>query len=128
MKAETTLLHVLADPVYYSSFEYSPIMGFAGMSTDIVPGPEPKELRNEAKKFLEKSKSHLGDPSIEVTVIDGNVAEEILKAAKNIHADIIVMGSHSRRGLEKILMGSVTEKVLHHSLIPLFIVPTKKEE
>jgi nucleotide-binding universal stress UspA family protein len=35
------------------------------------------------------------------------------------------MGSHSRRWLEKILMGSVTETVLHKTTIPLFIVPTK---
>jgi len=38
------------------------------------------------------------------------------------------MGTHSRRGLEKILMGSVAEKVLHHSLIPLFIIPTRDLE
>jgi nucleotide-binding universal stress UspA family protein len=38
------------------------------------------------------------------------------------------MGSHSRKWLEKILMGSVTEEVLHKSSIPLFIIPTKKAE
>jgi len=43
-----------------------------------------------------------------------------------LHADIIVMGSHSRRWLENIVMGSVTEEVLHHTSIPLFIIPTKK--
>jgi nucleotide-binding universal stress UspA family protein len=35
------------------------------------------------------------------------------------------MGSHSRKWLENIVMGSVTEKVLHHTSIPLFIIPTK---
>ena len=43
-------------------------------------------------------------------------------------ADVIVMGSHSRSGLDKILMGSVAEKVLHHTSIPLFIIPTKTFE
>ena len=38
------------------------------------------------------------------------------------------MGSHSRRWLENILMGSVAEKVLHHSTIPIFIIPTKKDK
>jgi nucleotide-binding universal stress UspA family protein len=38
--------------------------------------------------------------------------------------DIIVMGSHSRSGLEKMLMGSVTEKVLHQSSVPVLIIPT----
>lgn len=53
-------------------------------------------------------------------------AKSILKTAKDLHTDIIVMGSHSRRWLEEILMGSVTEKVLQLTAIPLFIVPTKK--
>ena len=39
---------------------------------------------------------------------------------------VIVAGSHRRSGLEKILTGSVTEKLLHDSKIPLFIIPTKK--
>jgi nucleotide-binding universal stress UspA family protein len=38
------------------------------------------------------------------------------------------MGSHSRRGLEKILMGSVAEKVLRNSRIPLFIIPVVENE
>ena len=58
-------------------------------------------------------------------VEEGDFAEVILKTARHIHADIIVMGSHSRRWLDKILMGSVTEKVLHRTSIPLFIIPTK---
>jgi nucleotide-binding universal stress UspA family protein len=41
-------------------------------------------------------------------------------------AELIVMGSHSRKWLDAILMGSVTEKVLHHTVLPLYIVPTKK--
>ena len=57
---------------------------------------------------------------------DEEVKNSILEAAKEVNADIIVIGSHSRRWLEEILMGSVTEKVLHHTLTPLLIVPTKK--
>jgi len=38
------------------------------------------------------------------------------------------MGSHSRKWLENILIGSVDEKVLHHTTIPLFIVPTKPKK
>jgi nucleotide-binding universal stress UspA family protein len=38
------------------------------------------------------------------------------------------MGSHGRRGFDKILMGSVAEKVLHKTTIPLFVIPTKNVE
>lgn len=127
MGAEVTLLHVIADPVYYSSVNYSAIMGFSGymdmepMQTDIT-----EALKKESLVFLEKSKQHLADDSIKTLVTEGNFADSILVTAKEIDADIIVMGSHSRSWLNDILVGSVTEKVLHSSAVPLFIVPTKK--
>ncbi len=61
-------------------------------------------------------------------VKEGDFADSILVTAKEMHADIIVMGSHSRRWLEGILMGSVTEKVLHHTSIPVCIIPTKQNK
>jgi nucleotide-binding universal stress UspA family protein len=127
MNASITLLHVINDPVFYSTSGYSPIMGFNGyidmgpMLLDSVDG-----LKNASLKYLEKSKQHLGDKSIQTVVKEGDFAESILETAKEIKADIIVVGSHSRKWLENIVMGSVTEEVLHHTTIPLFIVPTKK--
>lgn len=127
MKAEVILLHVMSDPVYYSSNEYSPVMGFTGymnmgpLQLDSIDG-----LKQASQQYLDKSKQHLGDNTIKTLVKEGDFAESILKAAKDLHVDILVMGSHSRRWLDEILLGSVTEKVLHHSTIPLFIVPTRK--
>jgi nucleotide-binding universal stress UspA family protein len=126
MGAEVILLHVISDLMYYSSTDYSPIMGFNGymdmgqLQLDTIDG-----LKKASLHFLEKSKHHLGDKTIQILVKEGDFAESILKAAKDLHADIIVMGSHSRKWLEKIVMGSVTEKVLNHTSIPLFIIPTK---
>ncbi len=128
MNAEIILLHVISDPVYYSSTEYSPIMGFNGfqetgqMQLDSIDG-----LKQAALHFLDKSRHHLGDKSIQTLIKEGDFAESILKAAKEYHADIIILGSHSRKWLENVVMGSVTEKVLRHSTIPLFIIPTKKQ-
>jgi nucleotide-binding universal stress UspA family protein len=128
MDAEVMLLHVITDPMYYSSVEYSPIMGFNGfMETSMFQLNSLDSLKNATQTFLEKSKKHLGDKAINTMVMDGELSESILKAAKDFHADIIVMGSHSRKWLENIVLGSVTEKVLHHTSIPLFIVPTKKQ-
>jgi nucleotide-binding universal stress UspA family protein len=127
MNAETVLLHVITDPAYYSSTEYSPIMGFSGymnmspLQLDSVEG-----LKNASLVFLDKTRHHLGDKTMHTLVEEGEFAETILKTAKDQHADFIVIGSHSRQWLEKMLMGSVTEKVLDQTTIPLFIVPTKK--
>jgi nucleotide-binding universal stress UspA family protein len=127
MKAEVVLLHVISDPLYYSSVEYSPIMGFNGfMETAQLQLNNVESLKKASKQFLDKSKNHLGDNSIQTLVTEGDFADSILETAKDLKADIIVMGSHSRKWLENIVMGSVTEKVLHHTSIPLFIIPTKK--
>ena len=128
MGAEVILLHVMSDPVYYSSTEYSPIMGFTGMEMSPVQLESIDGLKRASQYFLDKSKHHLGDDTIQTLVKEGDFAEVILESAKDLHADIIVMGSHSQKWLEKIVMGSVTEKVLYETSIPLFIVPTKKQE
>jgi len=53
-------------------------------------------------------------------------SESILNAAKDLHADLIIMESHSRRWLENIIPRSVTEKVLQYTSVPLLIIRTKK--
>jgi nucleotide-binding universal stress UspA family protein len=127
MKAEVILLHVILEPFYYYSEEYSPIMGFNGyMAEGSSQLDDVNGLKKASLQFLDKTKHHLGDKDILTKVAKGDSAETILKTAKNLHADIIVMGSHSRKWLENIVMGSVTEKVLHKTSIPLFIIPTKK--
>lgn len=127
MEAGVILLHVIADPAYYSSLEYSPITGFAGymdmtnIQLDSIGG-----LMTASQQYLDKTKKHLGDKKIQTVVEEGDFATSILKTAKDLHADMIVMGSHSRNWLENIVMGSVTEKVLHNTTIPLLIIPVKQ--
>jgi nucleotide-binding universal stress UspA family protein len=126
MKAQVVLLHVIADPTYYSSLEYSPITGFAGymdMSNDHLDSVD--GLIKASQQYLDKLKAHLGEKKIQTIVKEGDFASSILKTAKELHADLIIMGSHSRNWLENIVMGSVTEKVLHGSSLPLLIIPTK---
>ena len=127
MNAEVILLHVITDPVFYSTAGYSPIMGFNGyMDMGPVQLGSVDGLKNASLQYLEKSKQHLGDDNIRTMVKEGDFADTILETAKEEHANIIVIGSHSRKWLENVVMGSVTEKVLHHTTIPLLIVPTKK--
>ena len=129
MNADTTLLHVINDPVFYSTSGYSPIMGFSGyMEVSPIQLESVDGLKDASLQYLDKSRQHLGDKTIQTIVKEGDFAESILETAKEMHADIIVIGSHSRKWLENIVMGSVTEKVLHHTSIPLLIVPTKKQK
>lgn len=126
MGAEVILLHVVTDPIYYSTTEYSPVLGFAGhlemnqIQLDSVVG-----LKKLGQHFLDITKQHLNDPTIQTLITEGDIAESILSTANEFHADIIILGTHSKKWMENILIGSVAEKVLRKSPIPLFIIPTK---
>jgi nucleotide-binding universal stress UspA family protein len=127
--AEVILMHVVAEPNYYSTLDYSPVMGYTGFSSpEMMLLVDGTEVKRASQDFLEQSKKHLGDEAITTLLGEGDCAEAILEAATNLKVDIIVMGTHSRSGLDKILMGSIAEKVLRHSDIPLFIIPTKPEK
>jgi len=129
MNAEIVLLHVISDPVYYSSVEYSPIMGLTdSLGVDPLKFEGTDRLKEVSQHFLDNTKKNLGDETIQTKLKEGDFADSILAASKEMHADVIVMGSHSRKWLENIVMGSVAEKVLRHTSVPLFIVPTKKRD
>ncbi len=118
MNAETILLHVISEQmVYYSGYSY-----MHTFHVEIL-----NDLHKSTENFLNKAKEHLGDESIKIVIKEGEVAETILKAAKDQNVDIIVMGSHSRKWLENILLGSETEEVLKKTTVPLYIIPTKKK-
>ena len=126
MNAQVVLLHVVSDAAYYSSLNYSPIMGYEGFNNlDMISTENADGLRKAAQDYLDKSKQYLKDETIQTVVKEGDFAECILEAATEMNADVIVMGSHGRHGLDKMLLGSVAEQVLHKSTIPLFIIPTK---
>jgi len=117
MNAETILLHVISEqPVYYSAYTY-----IIEYQVDFD-----KDLKKTTQKFLDKAKDRLGDKSIKTVLKEGNIAENILKTAKELNIDVIVMGSHSRKWLDDIIMGSAAKDVLMKTNIPLFIIPTKK--
>ncbi|MGN6340576.1 MAG: universal stress protein [Ginsengibacter sp.] len=129
MGAEVILMHVVADYTYYSSLDYSPILGFdqfsnlGAMQLDSVT-----QLENAANEYLEHLKAQFGYSSIKTLIKDGDAGEGIVEASDNLGVDVVVLGSHSRRGLDKILMGSVAEKVLRKSKIPLYIIPVSEKD
>jgi len=119
MHAEVILLHVVFEqPIYYSSSTFMP-----QLQVDITGS-----LEESTQKFLDKTKKHLGDDTIQTVVVFGEIAATILSTAKELHADIIVIGTHSRKWLESILMGSQAADVLKKTTLPLYIIPTKKQD
>jgi nucleotide-binding universal stress UspA family protein len=128
IQVEITLIHVLTNPVYYSSSVYEPIMGFGGyVDTDFLGERISDGLIKSSLDFLNKSKHHLGDANIKTLVVEGDIAEVIIETAKTMKADLVIVGSHSQQWLEKVLMGSVAEKVLHENAFPVLVIPTKEK-
>ena len=119
MDAEIVLLHILIDLAHYS-------IGYLNM--DPLQLNTVVELKQASQDFLDKTKKRLGDETIQTLIKEGDFADSILATAKEIEADVIIMGSHSKNWLENIVMGSVTEKVLKNTSIPLLIIPIKKPQ
>lgn len=127
--AEVVLMHVVADNVYYTNSEYSPVMGFTGFSSaDVMEQVGVEELRIASMDYLNISKHHLGDDTIRTMVVEGDTTEGIIRTADEIGAGLIVLGSHSRRGIDKMLMGSIAEDVLKRTSIPVLVIPTKESD
>jgi nucleotide-binding universal stress UspA family protein len=100
------LVHVKAPPVAVYS-ELGPLAA------------EPAELAHELQARLEEIRPT--DPSIPVehSFREGDAAQEIVDVAEEVHADLIVMATHGRTGLGRLLMGSVAEAVLRRAPCPV---------
>src|SRR5262245_46329625 len=75
----------------------------------------PRETDDSRARFWEVlHRLQSSDPALDVEyhMTDGNPAEEILRLADQTRCDVIVMGTHGRTGLRRLLMGSVAEEVL----------------
>lgn len=71
---------------------------------------------------VEKSANAKGVKTKTVTVKSDLVSDAIIAAAKKHKADLIVMASHGRKGIKRLLLGSETQQVLTHSHIPVLVL------
>ncbi|PLW88195.1 universal stress protein, partial [Mucilaginibacter sp.] len=58
----------------------------------------------------------------------GSTADGILNCSEEFKADLIVIGTHSRTGIDRLLMGSVAEKVIRNAKIPVMVVPLGEKD
>ena len=116
-----TLLTVVEEPVYSAFWS-------DGLIAPEVLIPPPEELREEldrrAEEMLAESAGPLRAAGMEVQpkIRFGNTAAEILQEAEEGGYDMIVMGSHGRGVLGGFLLGSVSNRVVHHAPCPVLVV------
>ncbi|MBX3653659.1 MAG: universal stress protein [Ramlibacter sp.] len=100
---------------------------FVGVGADYAFGQN--EYMAAAKASATKALAMAGNAvkagglDCEQKTVEGHVVHEgILEAATSLGADLIIMGSHGRHGIEKLLLGSVTQRVLSHTTLPVLVV------
>lgn len=108
------LLYVVRDLKYLTSFH--------------VPHPSLTLIENEiaesSQKMMEKvcEEELQGCPRFVKKILIGDPAHEIIQYAQEEKIDLIIMGTHGRKGLEKALFGSVAEKVVKNSPVPVLTI------
>jgi nucleotide-binding universal stress UspA family protein len=95
---------------------------FSSMSGDIPLGDTYRVFHAEAEQAFTRIKSQAGDVKVETSVLEGRPADEIVKfaAAKNI--DLIVIATQGKRGLERLLLGSVAEEIIRSAPCKVLVV------
>jgi len=66
--------------------------------------------------------------TVETAVVEGKPSREIVRYAEEVHCDLVVMGTHGRGGIDRLLLGSVAESVIRASSIPVTAVPVGNGE
>jgi nucleotide-binding universal stress UspA family protein len=99
------------------------ISPFGGVSPDAIDTVLAgiREVGERATLQMSEVAKASGVPN-ERLIVEGNPPTEILKTAEDKQIDVIVIGSIGKTGLEKFLMGSVAEKVVHNSKLPVLVV------
>lgn len=123
VKAEVTLLHIISSTTYYVA---------AGDVSAPIPYTEREmeQVKNKAAEYLNKAAEGLRSKgtNVKITIETGNAAEEIIKAADKMSADLIAMSTHGRSGISRWAFGSVTDRVLRSGNKPVLIVRAAKDK
>ena len=115
LNSEITVVEVMAlDPCLADTY-----VRF-GQSNDLI-----ERVRGYVEENLAKAEQKFEELGLTVAtqVLEGfSIPQEIIGAAQNLGADLIIMGSHGRTGFKKFILGSVAQKVLGESHVPVLIV------
>ena len=93
-----------------------------------VPHPSLDKFQEEAIKNAEKAMDKICEnqlqscPNFQKRVVSGDTVDEILKIIESESIDLLIMGTHGRKGLEHVIFGSVAENVVKKSPVPVLSI------
>ncbi len=109
------LLHVVEDLSTWSSGLYIPQISLTRYQEEALKGAE-KTMKRVCKEQLQ------GCPNFQKMILSGDPAQEILKTIESEGIDLVIMGTHGRKGLEHVFFGSVAENVVKKSPVPVLTI------
>jgi nucleotide-binding universal stress UspA family protein len=95
-----------------------------------VPLPAPiqaEDIADDVRRFFGSALESQTQP-VEIVATEGVAATEIVRLAEELPADLLVLGTHGRSGFERLFLGSVTEKVLRSTAVPVMTIPPPAQE
>ena len=101
-----------------------PAVGYTGIAEPLPVADISEQLENSAERELPKIAEHeeCAGLDIEEVIVHGDSASEIVRVARERGVDLIVIASHGRTGLGRILFGSTAEAVVRHAPCPVLVV------
>jgi nucleotide-binding universal stress UspA family protein len=103
-------------------------MGISAAPNLMVPPELPDDRERTVAAFQKFVRDTTGLADVRVLLRDGPVVGEILREAREWPANLVVMGTHGASGFERLVLGSVTEKVLRRSDVPVLTIPRHAPE
>jgi nucleotide-binding universal stress UspA family protein len=121
-KASIICVHVI-EPIV-------PAVGYSGMSEPLPITDISEQLEDSAERELPKLAEceECAGLDVEELIVHGEAASEIVQVAKDRNVDLIVVASHGRTGLGRILFGSTAEAVVRHAPCPVLVVKPQPGE
>jgi len=92
-----------------------------------VDEPTVEHARQAAEEAVAKAAAQLGEPQpvpVTVRTVTGFPAQELIEASRD--ADLLVVGSRGRGGFARLVLGSVSDQVMHHAHCPVVVVPAPR--
>lgn len=118
-RAPLALVHVLEPPPVVLEDSFLSARAFQRMGADA-------RQRARARLRALAARARQGGVRATSAVLDGIPFEEIVRAARRIRADVIVIGTHGRTGLARLFLGSVAERVVGTAACPVLTVAGRK--
>jgi nucleotide-binding universal stress UspA family protein len=108
----------------------APAVGYSGMSEPLPIADISDQLEDSAERELPKiaESEECAGLEVEELIVHGEAASEIVRVAKDRQVDLIVVSSHGRTGLGRILFGSTAEAVVRHASCPVLVVKPPQDE